>query len=598
MGKNGWTKAPEAPREVTGEVIEPEIKLQPKQVQALDLIEGAKASWIGVGGGRGGAKSGGFQRIMLVRRTNLPGTIGAILMRNYDQVKRYHVDPMLRDYPELEPFYHKTESKMVLPMESGPPSEIHFTYAESLDDVIRRFRSANYYDVLVDQAEQFTEAELREIKQCVRSKGAPLGACKFGLAFNMGGVGIGFLRSKFHLKEYGPNEKAEDFAFVHVHPWDNVEWVRSALEEDGLTEDDYYDVFTEEQRMEYCATRGDYGRNLVAQDEALQKRDWLGSWESLEGAFFGRVFDRDATVIEPEQVVQLIKPWSKLWMSQDWGKGHYCTTQWHARVDISVEEAKRILGWETTKPIRAVVTYREYIAGGAAEADEGGTREIAEQDIAEQIVKRTPEEERERNSNFFLSPDAFEMSVRRANQSKISELIGKVLRAAGLPAPSKADNARVDGWSLMYNMLLATKRRGIGADDCWLISTLCPELYNAIPLLMRDPKKLDDVLKTDKTSAKIEQDAADTARYGLKSMLSPGKKPKAVLIAEAVAKAHQLATQRYIPQQGDVIARYGAPPAADAITPNTAAFLAQKRAEKRLNQGPIRIRRNWRRGPQ
>src|SRR5215470_20378855 len=59
------------------------------------------------------------------------------------------------------------------PMESGPPSEIHFTYAESLDDVIRRFRSASYYDVFVDQAEQFSEAELREMKQCVRWAGAP-----------------------------------------------------------------------------------------------------------------------------------------------------------------------------------------------------------------------------------------------------------------------------------------------------------------------------------------------------------------------------------------------------------------------------------------
>jgi hypothetical protein len=160
------------------------LRLQPKQAILCDHIysSGANvAGWIGGGGGRGGAKSAGLQRIMLARRTELPGTVGAILMRNYDQVKRYHIDVMLRDYPELEPFYHKTESKFVLPMADGPDSEIHFTYAESLKDVERRFRSANYYDVFVDQAEQFTESELREIKQAVRSKGTPMGACKLVL---------------------------------------------------------------------------------------------------------------------------------------------------------------------------------------------------------------------------------------------------------------------------------------------------------------------------------------------------------------------------------------------------------------------------------
>ena len=38
---------------------------------------------------------------------------------------------------------------------------------------------------------------------------------------------------------------------------------------------------------------------------------------------------------------------------------------------------------------------------------------------------------------------------------------------------------------------------------------------------MRDPKNLDDVLKTDKSQAKIEQDVSESARYFLKSLLDP-----------------------------------------------------------------------------
>src|SRR5208337_2371345 len=98
--------------------------------------------------------------------------------------------------------YLKTESKIVLPSKrvGVASSEIHFNYAESLEDVIRRFRSANYYDIFVDQAEQFSEDELREMRQAVRWPKVPQGTCKLVLSFNMGG-NIDFLRRIFHLHE-------------------------------------------------------------------------------------------------------------------------------------------------------------------------------------------------------------------------------------------------------------------------------------------------------------------------------------------------------------------------------------------------------------
>lgn len=528
-----------------------QIRLQPKQAQVDDLIHNSMAGWIGGGGGRGGAKSGAIDRIMLERRAEHPGTVGAILMRNYDQVKRYHIDVMLRDFPYLEPFFHKTDSKLVLPMKDGPDSEIHFSYAESLKDVERRFRSANYFDVFVDQAEQFSEAELREIKQAVRSKNTPMGACKLFLGFNMGGASIDFLRKKFHFKEFNEAESEADFAFVHFYPWDNIEWSRAALAEDGFKtpeqqEQQYYGVFTDAQREAYCRTRTDYGKALNSQDEALRKRDWFGSWEALEGSFFGRVYDQDSTLVQREVVKALVQPWWSRWISQDWGKGHYCVTQWHARGVISPKQAKEILGWDVLLPLKVVVTYREYIAGGAAETDEGGSRDLGEADIARQIVERTPEAERPMVQDLFLSPDAFELSVRRVGQNEIAEIMGEVLKAGGLPTPTKADNARVDGWTLMYNMLLATKRHGANDEEVWLISVACPNLNNSIPLLMRDKNNLDDVLKTDKNAAKLEQDCGDTGRYGLKSKLSPNAKPKEVARQEAIAAVPGSMTDKYI----------------------------------------------------
>jgi hypothetical protein len=36
-----------------------------------------------------------------------PGMVGCIVMRNYDQVRKYHVEAMLRDFPGLEQYYRK-----------------------------------------------------------------------------------------------------------------------------------------------------------------------------------------------------------------------------------------------------------------------------------------------------------------------------------------------------------------------------------------------------------------------------------------------------------------------------------------------------------
>lgn len=518
-------------------VFNPDITIQPKQGDILDLVEDGFATWVGGGGGRGGAKSGAIHRCMLVRRLLHPGTIGAIVMRNSDQVRDYHELPMLRDWPQLEQFYHKGERTISLPFEPidgrpVPPSVIKFTYAETLKDVIRRFRSANYFDIAIDQAEQFTEEELREIKQAVRSPNVPIGTCKLWLFFNMGGVGIDFMRKKFHDLEYNPQEDPKDFKFVHFFPYDNVEWSRPALEADGLTIEDYYS-WPEEKRIHYCATRSQYGKDLMSQDEALVKRDFYGSWDVLEGAFFSRSFDRNTTVLEPEIANQMVKPWWERWLAQDWARGHYCPTYWFASGEMSPSEVKRLLGWDVQFTLKVVVVYREYIAGGESapdlpasmKAEPGSKREMDEDDVAREIVNRTPQSERESMTDFFLSPDAF---GKKSKHQTIAQTEGEILDAAHMPYPRQADNDRVGGWSLMSRLFMGTKRKGQRGDQVVLISAECPALINSIPLLMRDPKNLSDVLKTDTGSARIEMDTADGFRYGLRSKLEPGKKPKEV----------------------------------------------------------------------
>jgi hypothetical protein len=138
--------------------------------------------------------------------------------------------------------------------------------------------------------------------------------------------------------------------------------------------------------------------------------------------------------------------------------------------------------------------------------------------------------------NFYLSPDAF---GERDSANTIADNQGAEMKRAKMPLPNPADTDRPGGWSMMHSMLWNTKSHGLTGDTVWLISTECPEVTEAIPVLMRDPKDIDVVLKTDKGQARIEQDVSESARYGLKSMLGAVPKPFEVVMQEAVATALQ-----------------------------------------------------------
>jgi len=100
---------------------------------------------------------------------------------------------------------------------------------------------------------------------------------------------------------------------------------------------------------------------------------------------------------------------------------------------------------------------------------------------------------------IYLSPDAF---ARRTDEASIAEQMGDIFVAAGLPRPVPADDDRIGGWMLMYQMLDAGE---------WLLTENCTELIRTLPNLIRDPARIEDVEKMD------GDDAADAARYGLKS---------------------------------------------------------------------------------
>lgn len=490
----------------------PDIRFQPKQYDIWQEMQSGIASWIGVGGGRGAAKSAGIDRIALANMMEHAGSVSAVVMRTYPQVRKYHIEPMFRAFPELQQYYISYKGKLKIPTPGGH-SELDLGYAENYNAVENFFRSGNYKYIYIDQAEQFTEAELREIKKACRWPG---GGAKMLLSFNMGGIGIGFLRKIFQDRDYNDRDNPANYKFFKVNPWDNVFWVTDALTEDGLNESDYY-AWTDEQRQAYAAMRGEYTRQLNADDEAIRARDWFGSWESLEGAYFGRVFAPEC-VVSPDKFLSLVRPWWKRWMSGDWGFGHWTGYYWHARGLVEPSLLRGVLGIDSDKPMSVIVTYREWLGQGMSESQVAQTLVSLSDDQERGQTKYSPISGRpERVSNLYFSPDAFEASIKRSGQNTIADELGKVLTAGGLPYPTKANNARVPGWRAMYGLLANTLAafQGKQPDTIWLIADTCPELVKAIPLAMRDQKNLEDIVKTDKGEAVIGMDALDGCRYGI-----------------------------------------------------------------------------------
>jgi hypothetical protein len=495
-------------------MTEARIRLFPKQSKILDLIKNSPATIIGVGGGRGGAKSSGIDRTAITMMHEVDGITICCVMRTWvKQMVPFHLEPILRDFPWLDKNLKTSPPAM---MRVGK-SRMEFKYAENYDDVVNSFRSGNYDLVYIDQAEQFTWREIVEIRKACRS--TKLKAAKIVLIFNMRGASIQEFRKRFYLHELPPGQDPADYAFLKVSPWDNVEWVRGALAEDCYTENDYYS-WTDEQRKSYAATRGPYTKTLANDDPVIAKADWEGSWDSLEGAYFANSFDLEKTRLEPHQIGRIVKPWAVRWMAQDWGRSHWCVNYWCLRVRLSPEEVRKGLGWDWIFPdsLEVVLFYREYIVN-----------EKESMDVARDLIRETPAGERTQLRSFFGSPDAFS---KRDSVNTIASQHNKELKLAGMPLMTEADNERKGGWSLFSELLKATKCHGVDPESgtpypmVLLISSSCPELLNSIPLAMRDDKDIDDVAKTDKSVAKIEQDCLDAARYALKTMLRPRAKTK------------------------------------------------------------------------
>ena len=537
-----------------------DLVLQPKQLTLGKLFYKTgpdAATWIGGGGARAGGKSGGMRRIMIDRRQSRPGTDGVIIRRVWEEVKRNHVDEFFREWPELREYWRSGDHEIRFP--NG--SRIIFMYAENQPEVDRKFWGVQFYDIMVDQAEQFTERELTIIKSCNRWPNTPLGECKTGLFFNPGGIGTEFLRRVFWQRRFHNKERPEDYMFVHLFGWDNFVW----FEPLGIRPEELYAMPSMCDgtgqapdfgccRFHLFISRTAEGRKLDALPPTLRAGHLLGSFDSFAGQYFAGVWDESKLILNAGQELKLIQPWWNRWMAHDDGIVHHAAIQWAASGKVPPKLFEEVFGIPISEPVTVVVIYR-CVTQNETEAGE----------LIRQVRRLMSQDEARTVSRYFLSPDAWEKDAYgHSTADRITEeltrkwpVVGNERLMWNLPPAEQADNARINGWRFMYAMMKKTcdvldgKMNPTIKDDDELdgggyspktpllfISGSCLDVIESIPLAIRDDQhdgKGEDVLKM---TTKAD-DVNDCTRYLVKSMLNPRKTPFPVVAAETRSEMEQ-----------------------------------------------------------
>ena len=530
------------------------LKLQPKQETLLEALKqtgpDAITRW-GFGGARGGGKSAAIRFIAMVLAMEFPGIVVVLVRKHLGDLMENHVEKMRLEQPEFHKRYYRV-SDYEWRLDNG--SRITLAYGDTAQDVQEFSRGPEFTFLLVDQAEQFTEQELVWLTIPNRWPGAKQRFAKSAFFFNPGGPGTEFLRRVFHKRDFKVNENPKDWAFIQAYGWDNYEWFRGEV---PVSIEDFYAIPGEPTNLDSealstfchatwpncsCKTRFQIfvnhtseGHKMRALDASKRLGELFGSFEKFSGQYYASVWDEETCVISASQAQALIQPWWVQWIAQDWGFAHHNANLWAATGKLSPQNAD-ILGIQTDWPIDVIVVHRELVVS-----------ETGEEDLAREIVRMTPKDERKYIGAYYIGKDAWQ---KRGAHDSVADQLSAVFALNQIPLPQPANDDRVAGWRMLHNCFqrnqwrkgAPVERDAVKTGPILLISANCPEVISAVPLLIRKEDKLEDVQKTDS----IGDNVGDCLRYLIHSHLDPRSKAPREVRAREVYESHSDPTSRAI----------------------------------------------------
>jgi phage terminase large subunit len=426
---------------------------------------GAKYRLFGGAAGPGKTKALLWEAILQSMGTDGCDTL--LLRRTYPELESSLLAYFRRDVPRsLYKSYN--ESKHVVTWANG--STTRFGYCRNENDVYR-YQGAEFLFIGLDELTHFTLKQWQFLTSRNRCPVKGSRPCMAG-ATNPGNIGHAWVKALW--VDHVPPAR---FDRPELYDPKEYDFIRARLEDNPI-----------------YAKDESYRRTLNALPEHLRRAFLDGDWNVFAGQYFD-LFDVGRHTARPEKL--RLEPWWPRWISVDWGFQHPSAVYWHCAIpaeaqsrQLRVESGNNPSGnsafnLQPSSFDSRIATYREFVQNG-----------LSPRMLAQAIAERSG---RERISEVFLSPDAF---AHRTAEASIAEQLGEVLLANGLPRPTPADDDRIGGWQLMYQLL---------ENDTWVIAENCVKLIECLPLLIRDEKRAEDIRKMD------GDDPADAARYGLVS---------------------------------------------------------------------------------
>jgi phage terminase large subunit len=420
----------------------------------------SKAKYRLFGGAAGPGKTMALLWEGITQALQHPGVNTLLLRRTFPELESSLIRYFRRDVPR-ELYDNYNDSKHVVTWHNG--STTRFGYSASENDIYQ-YQGAEFLFIGIDELTLFTLGQWQFLTSRNRCSVAEANPCMAG-ATNPGNIGHAWVKALWIDKRPAPGmERPEQY-----DPAD-YDFIRATLDDNPI----------------YASDAG-YRKTLEALPTAMRQAFLLGDWNVFAGQYFD-LFDLRHHTARPEQLG--LEPWWPRWISVDWGFEHPSAVYWHA-----------------ARPDGAVLTYREFVAN-----------HLSPRMLGQAIAERSFDAANrgERVTEVYLSPDAY---ARRSSELTIAEQLGDVLAQNDLPRPVPADDDRIGGWMLMYQMLESGQ---------WVIAENCARLIECLPTLTRDPANVEDVRKMD------GDDPADSARYGLKSRIAPGRVPIEQRVAQRV----------------------------------------------------------------
>jgi hypothetical protein len=304
--------------------------------------------------------------------------------------------------------------------------------------------------------------------------------------------------------------------FIDKRPWEPMEGMRRAKDGRWLAEvagewvcvyhpKDYFSNHsTVLDNKAYLLRDPAYVTRLMRLSPSLRKKLLEGYIGDVEGQFF-ECWTPEYHVVnlreDPEAVIW--QPWQPVVGGQDWGVGHhnafYLFTKALVRHGATTEDGEKNSDYRMK-----TVCFKEI----APEKTGLSSVEFADLINANAYYPRLPEShpqhkeisgQRCKIQAIFFSHEKFN---RVMEQHSPADDYSKLLRERGLPPVSRATQDRIGSAGHMYNELKLGRL---------VVLSSCQGIIQGIPTLVRDPKRLDDVVKTDSAA----DDRYDAFRYGL-----------------------------------------------------------------------------------